>query len=62
MSYNHEKVSDLSSYTINLNPPQALKELGLALTKDPATKRLAQLYIGNDLFLHYPKDPYALVG
>ena len=60
MSYNHQKVSDLAGNTVNLNPSWALKELGLALTKDPATKRLAQLYIGNDLFLHYPKDPYAL--
>jgi hypothetical protein len=60
MSYRHEKVSDLAGNTINPNPPWALKELGLALTKDPATKRLVQLYIGNTLFLHYPNDPYAL--
>lgn len=60
MSYRHEKVSDLAGNTINPNPPWALKELGLALTKDPATKRLVQLYIGNTLFLHYLKDPYVL--
>ena len=60
MSYRHEKVSDLAGNTVNPTPPWALKELGLALTKDPATKRLVQLYIGNTLFLHYLKDPYVL--
>ena len=34
MSYSHEKVSDLAGNTVNPTPPWALKELGLALTKD----------------------------